>query len=681
MDVSDGTWSQLGRSIAPVSCWTCRRRRLRCDSRLPTCAKCAKAGYRCLGYGPDKPFVWVGLGRRTSKKVVAAMAAAAEAAKADKAAEKASSSSSSSPSSRGSGELVSAKRPSQSQQSWRVSGPATITVAAALPPPELLLCRPTEPMFVGHDAKTRGYIEYYLRRCCAECTIPQTPEEEEKMNPYRSFMALSQGSPLVHNTVVALAAHHLAGSSRPAPKLLEAPMSPGRYDDGDDDQNGVSNTAIFSDALTHKNMAIMNLRTALKSLDHSDAVVAASLLLIWVELLESGTKSWRCHLDGMVALLAARKQHLKNAMAKERREEEQRRQNMQQRQGSPDYHLNGSYGPSPPVNSEAMSSPEQELWTFQNYFEETCLVLHTFGTTLTTNKQDLGEVFGDKQVDRILDRAETRSWTGCPAHLLKVVRLVNKLHGVDAVLDPQPRQAHELINQIDAFDAWAWASSHNTDANWVQKRHHLASAYKGAIEIFTRRALQRHLEAHWSPVATTCEYTDVDEAYCSNSASSDEPTFTDPWSGMPAVAPAAAAAAPSPACFAQQEQRHLVEVAHTVAWHLDHLTPEDAHFKGALWPAFVAGAEARRDDDRNVVRRVFAEMYGLLHCRSVRRAMQVLAKTWASRPVVPPALQIPEEAEADLVDFHYSSPSSNACVDEPSWLEELCSSGEELLLV
>ncbi|KLU90890.1 hypothetical protein MAPG_09415 [Magnaporthiopsis poae ATCC 64411] len=495
MDVSDGTWSELGRSIAPVSCWTCRRRRLRCDSRLPTCAKCAKAGYRCLGYGPDKPFVWVGLGRRTSKKVVAAMAAAAEAAKADKAAENASSASASS--SRSSGELVLAKRPSdQSQQLRRVSGPPPIvTVTAAMPPPELLLCRPTEPMFVGHDAKTRGYIEYYLRRCCAECTIPQTPEEEETMNPYRSFMALSQGSPLVHHTVVALAAHHLAGSTKPAPKLLEAPISPGRYDDDDDDENGVSKTSFFSDALTHKSKAIMNLRTALKSLDHSDAVVAASLLLIWVELLESGTKSWRCHLDGMVGLLMARKQHLKNAMAQERREEEQRRQKMQQSRASPDYHLNGSYGPSPPVKSEPISSPEQELWTFQNYFEETCLVLYTFGTTLTTKKRDLGEIFGDRQVDRILDRAETRSWTGCPAHLLKIVRSINKLHAIDAAVDPQPRHAYELVNQIDAFDAWAWASSPSTDANWAQKRHHLASAYKGAIEILLRAApFQRHLE-------------------------------------------------------------------------------------------------------------------------------------------------------------------------------------------
>lgn len=142
-------------------------------------------------------------------------------------------------------------------------------------------------------------------------------------------------------------------------------------DDEDDDNFGVANTALFSDALTNKSKAINCLRDALNNLDHSDAVVAASLLLIWVELLESGTKSWRIHLDGMVGLLTARKQLLKSVRDQEKKEQ---RKKQQQQRAAADYHLNGAYGPSPPVNSEAISSPEQELWTFQNYFEETCLV-------------------------------------------------------------------------------------------------------------------------------------------------------------------------------------------------------------------------------------------------------------------------------------------------------------------
>ena len=38
-------------------CYTCRRRRIVCDNRLPTCQKCENAGKECLGY--QKPLVWV----------------------------------------------------------------------------------------------------------------------------------------------------------------------------------------------------------------------------------------------------------------------------------------------------------------------------------------------------------------------------------------------------------------------------------------------------------------------------------------------------------------------------------------------------------------------------------------------------------------------------------------------
>ena len=38
-------------------CYTCRRRRIICDNRQPTCQKCENSGKECLGY--QKPLVWV----------------------------------------------------------------------------------------------------------------------------------------------------------------------------------------------------------------------------------------------------------------------------------------------------------------------------------------------------------------------------------------------------------------------------------------------------------------------------------------------------------------------------------------------------------------------------------------------------------------------------------------------
>lgn len=43
---------------APDSCWTCRRRRVKCDRLLPACHKCINSGHNCQGYTTNKPLRW-----------------------------------------------------------------------------------------------------------------------------------------------------------------------------------------------------------------------------------------------------------------------------------------------------------------------------------------------------------------------------------------------------------------------------------------------------------------------------------------------------------------------------------------------------------------------------------------------------------------------------------------------
>ena len=50
-----------------VSCWTCRRRRVKCDGCTPACTKCVKFGRHCMGYG-TKPIVWAGIASRGKMK-------------------------------------------------------------------------------------------------------------------------------------------------------------------------------------------------------------------------------------------------------------------------------------------------------------------------------------------------------------------------------------------------------------------------------------------------------------------------------------------------------------------------------------------------------------------------------------------------------------------------------------
>ena len=45
--------------FASRPCWTCRQRRVVCDTRLPHCVKCTKSGRECLGFGEKKPVIWV----------------------------------------------------------------------------------------------------------------------------------------------------------------------------------------------------------------------------------------------------------------------------------------------------------------------------------------------------------------------------------------------------------------------------------------------------------------------------------------------------------------------------------------------------------------------------------------------------------------------------------------------
>lgn len=42
-----------------MQCHTCRKRRVRCDGAVPACQKCRDRGLDCLGYGKQKPLVWL----------------------------------------------------------------------------------------------------------------------------------------------------------------------------------------------------------------------------------------------------------------------------------------------------------------------------------------------------------------------------------------------------------------------------------------------------------------------------------------------------------------------------------------------------------------------------------------------------------------------------------------------
>ncbi|KAH9227017.1 hypothetical protein K456DRAFT_1754551 [Colletotrichum gloeosporioides 23] len=234
VDVVDGTWSHLNGLIADVPCWTCRRRRLRCDNLKPACVKCTRAGLQCLGYGPNRPLVWVEHGRR--RKMVHKQTPYPA-------------SPTISPSVKDHDQEWPKPAEDDGRQidRWQV-GP--------------LLQSPADPILRQYGINSVEYIFYYEQRCCMECSI----YDEKSVNPFRRFMPMALSNPLVHHTIVSLAAHHRARS-----EIRQRCM-----------------------------------RLALTGPTPSDAVIVSTLLLNCVELLESGYRSWKYHLGGMRALLVSR---------------------------------------------------------------------------------------------------------------------------------------------------------------------------------------------------------------------------------------------------------------------------------------------------------------------------------------------------------------------------------------
>ncbi|KAM0206397.1 hypothetical protein ACHAQI_008313, partial [Fusarium lateritium] len=100
-------------------CWTCKKRRLKCDGGIPTCQKCWGHGVECLGY--EKPLTWVkGVARRGPMK------------------------------NRSFGEPELSSVEAGKPKSAYVAMPGSISVPATL----------AEPMFAGLDHSSRFFIDY-----------------------------------------------------------------------------------------------------------------------------------------------------------------------------------------------------------------------------------------------------------------------------------------------------------------------------------------------------------------------------------------------------------------------------------------------------------------------------------------------------------------------------------------
>jgi len=120
-----------------------------------------------------------------------------------------------------------------------------------------------------------------------------------------------------------------------------------------------------------------------------------------------------------------------------------------------------------------------------------------------------------------------------------------------------------------------WASNY-PERGYHEQRYHLAYAYKAAVEIYACRVI----------------------------------------GGLPS----------GPRYLSESCISGLVDSAIT---HLASISPQDAPFKGLIWPAFVTGAEAQTTPQRTAVMEIFGHLWNIWRSRNVKSATEVLGSIWA----------------------------------------------------
>lgn len=120
-------------------------------------------------------------------------------------------------------------------------------------------------------------------------------------NPFRSLISFGLSDPVLQKGILALAARHHANTGQPFHQI-QAPTS-------------ASLVNANRDALLFKHQAMAALSRVLGEgrTEKSDTTVASIFLLIFLDLLESGSEGWNFHLEGAKSLIVSHRPLLQQA--------------------------------------------------------------------------------------------------------------------------------------------------------------------------------------------------------------------------------------------------------------------------------------------------------------------------------------------------------------------------------
>lgn len=279
-------------------CWTCRRRRHKCDGARPHCTKCLASDLECLGYGKTKPLSWVnGIASRGRWKNCASFHDADPSPLANLKYSR-------------SGTFMPAFAPQPKPSPGNSSTPSDTQLSQGIGP--LVVCPPlTDPMYQDLGVEQRFFIDY----CKSDCephmplitTLTCVPPVHRRLcpsliirdhaqNPYREIIPRAGSSMAITHAIIALSACHYSHGVAGVPLF---PQSHPRQ------RSDLPNSVLARNYIRLQNIALRSLAEELKNPDSCTYVDAflTSFLLALLDIVESGANTWSFHLEGAKKLL------------------------------------------------------------------------------------------------------------------------------------------------------------------------------------------------------------------------------------------------------------------------------------------------------------------------------------------------------------------------------------------
>ncbi|KAK1145564.1 hypothetical protein N8T08_004122 [Aspergillus melleus] len=304
---------------------------------------------------------------------------------------------------------------------------------------------PRDPATSNLDATSKYYLDYYHENICRLFIV-----YDSDRNPFRSLISLALDDPVLLKASLALAARHRANAGRSFYQLDEP--TPSTLADS------------HRDALAFKYQAVQGLSRALKdnTKQKKHTTVAAAFLLIFLDLLESGSDKWNFHLEGAKSLITLDR-------------------------------------PSPDSSIGVNQGPGQTVQEIRDFITRQIYMIQTLGATFVRPGL-LSQFVSLDCLDRQPSEIVEQSFVGCPEFILDAVQYIlsqrDAVSGFEPLVETETRdrvqEISSVLESIQNFDCYLWASNlprpqcHTRDLNNLCI---LSQSWKISALIYGRRVL------------------------------------------------------------------------------------------------------------------------------------------------------------------------------------------------